>query len=382
MRKILALLLALIMCVGVFAACGEDKEPAANDPGTTDPGKTEEPGKTDEPGKTEDPGKTEEPGKTDEPSNPDAPAVPEGYKRTKVTFDMTDTYTLVIETVGAATIHRVGIRSEEGKVGAGYYNPIGRRTIGFEFNWSDFGLEGRPWEYLGSEFEIDVKQFEEKELKNTVYQIATKPVKSVWCEKADSLVFPDDKSVKMSDGTVLDLSIMNYGGLRQNLLFNEGGQYLPNWNWVKNCNSPTDLVFTLPSYNYGYYVFIHVPQYGKNFITDLPADLNVNDGLENVDVIPAAHAGAVGSEYIVVANDQRNLAAGDPAYKNSIRIVLRTAYENYLAGTALPHEILNLNYTDANNDFIGTVLLVDYNSVEEKIMGVYLTGEKITLPAA
>ena len=76
------------------------------------------------------------------------------------------------------------------------------------------------------------------------------------------------------------------------------------------------------------------------------------------------------------------MVAGDPAYKNSIRIVLRTAYENYLAGTALPHEILNLNYTDANNDFIGTVLLVDYNSVEEKIMGVYLTGEKITLPAA
>ena len=369
MKKILALLLALIMCVGVFAACGEEaKEPAAKDPVDTPADKPE-----DKPTQPTD--KPED--KPSEPTDPNAPPVPEGYTRTKVTFDMTDTYTLVIETVGAATIRRVGIRSEEGKVQAGKYNPVGRRTTKYEFNWADFGLEGKPWEYLGSEFEIDVKDFEEKELKNTVYQIATKPVKSLWCAKASDITFPNEKTVKLPNGVELDLSIMNYGGLRQNLLFNEGGQYIPNWNWVKNCNSPTDLVFTLPAYNSAYYVFIHLPQFGKNFITDVPTDLNVNDGLEDVDVIPAAHTGAIGTEYVVVANDQRSLGSAAPAYKNAIRIVVKEQYDAYLAGTHSDNDILNLNYTDSENDFIGTVLLIDYNTVEEKIMGVYLTGEKI-----
>ena len=165
MKKILALLLALIMCMGIFAACGEEKEPAAKDPVDTPADKPE-----DKPTQPTD--KPED--KPSEPTtDPNAPPVPEGYTRTKVTFDMTDTYTLVIKTVGAAGSLREGIRCEEGKVEAGKYNPIGRRTVGFPFNWSDFGLEGRPWEYLGCEFEIDVKDGSN----NKEYQIATKPVK-------------------------------------------------------------------------------------------------------------------------------------------------------------------------------------------------------------
>ena len=59
MKKLLALLLALMMCVAVFAACANE---------TKDPGTTDEPGKTDEPGNTEDPGKTDEPSKPEDPA--------------------------------------------------------------------------------------------------------------------------------------------------------------------------------------------------------------------------------------------------------------------------------------------------------------------------
>ncbi len=345
MKKILALLLAVIMCAGVFAACGDEKEPAVDN---TD--KTDGAGKTDE---------------TDKPKE----------TQIKVTFDMTDTYTLVIETLNVETIRRTGVRCEPGKVQVGKYNPTGRRTKGYEFDWASLGLEGKPWEYLGSECEIDIT-----DEANPV--MLTKPVKSVWCVKATDVTFPDTKTLQIPDGTTFELKIMNYGGLRQNLLFNEGGQFVPNWNWAKNCNSPTDTLYTSDSYNYGYYVIIKVPQYGKNFITDVPADLNVNDGLEDVDVIPAMPTGAIGTQYVVVANDQRSLGTAQPTFKNAIRVVVREQYEAYLTGRYNETDVLNLNYTDTDNDYLGTVLLVNYSSVEEKIMGVYLTGEKITLPAA
>jgi len=66
MKKLLALLLALIMCVAVFAACASE---------TKEPGKAEEPGKSDEPGKTDEPGKPEEPAYED-PFDPAKPKYP------------------------------------------------------------------------------------------------------------------------------------------------------------------------------------------------------------------------------------------------------------------------------------------------------------------
>ena len=283
-------------------------------------------------------------------------------------------FTLVIKTVGAAGSLREGIRAEEGKIQCGVYNPIGRRTKGYEFNWADLGLEGRPWEYLGCEVEIDVKT----DSKDTVFQLASKPFKSTWCVKASEVTFPNDSTLKAPDGTEFDLSIMNFGALRNNLLFNEGGQYIPGWNWVKNCNSPTDPVFTNPVYCSNYFVFIKVPQFGKNFMADVMHDLNTNDGLPDVSVIPTAHAGAVGAEYVVVSNQTRTLGKDEPSARNSIRVVLKDKYDAYLAGTAQAHEMMVLNYTDSADTFIGTVLLVDYNTVEEKLMGVYLTGEKLS----
>ena len=69
MRKLFALLLVLVMCVSIFAACGEAKEPAAK----------------------------EEPGKTEEP---DAPKLKPGMQADGKTFigilDQTDEFTLVI----------------------------------------------------------------------------------------------------------------------------------------------------------------------------------------------------------------------------------------------------------------------------------------------
>ena len=340
MKRTLALLLALIMCMGIFAACGEEtKQPASDDSSSDDAGTTKE---------------------------------PEGEKSSiiKVNFDMTDTYTLVIETLNVATIYRTGVRCEEGKVQVGKYNPAGRRTKDYEFDWASLGLEGKPWEYLGSECEIDIS-----DEANPV--MVTKPVKSLWCVKATDVTFPDSNTLQIPDGTTFDLKIMNYGGLRQNLLFNEGGQFLPGWNWVKNCNSPTDSVFTKAPYNTAYYVLIKAPQYGKNFITDVPTDLNVNDGLEDVDAIPAMPEGALGMEYVVVANDQGGVSTLGACFKNSIRIVLKDRYDAYLAGRHAETDVLHLNYTDSENDFIGTVLFVYYDAVEEKIMSVYNTGTKI-----
>ena len=80
---------------------------------------------------------------------------------------------------------------------------------------------------------------------------------------------------------------------------------------------------------------------------------------------------------ILAQHEKRSLGTGEPCFRNAIRVVLKEKYDAYLAGTAQEYEMMTLNYTDSADSFIGTVLLVDYNTVQEKLMGVYLTGDKI-----
>ncbi len=69
--------LMLVLSLGLFAACGEDKEPAANNDPAEDLGKTEDPGTTDEPETSTDPETPTDPGTTDEPSKPDDVETPD-----------------------------------------------------------------------------------------------------------------------------------------------------------------------------------------------------------------------------------------------------------------------------------------------------------------
>ena len=367
MKKILALLLALIMCVGVFAACGEDKkepdtkEPAADDPADKPEDKPSEP--TDKP---EDPAT---------PDETDKDPVPEGYKRVKATLDMTDIYTLVLQSGEVTYEDRVGVRAPEGKISCGVYNPVGRRTKNYEFDWASLGLEGRPWEYLGSEVTIDVKTDDE-----TSYQMYTKPIKSTWCVKASDITFPDDYTLQIPDGTTFDLKIMCYVELMSNFLFNSGMNTMPNWNWFKNCNSSKDLLYNNPAYCSGYFVISKIPQYKRNFITDtmcpINGNLNDNDGVQSVSVFQAPHVGAIGEDYVIVANEVRSLGAGKPTEKHTIRVVKKSAYESYLStGTALLSDEMILNYSDSEDKYLGAVLQVDYNYSDVKYYGIYNTGE-------
>ncbi len=365
MKKLLALLLALIMCVGVFAACGEEKEPAANDPGNTDV-----------------PGNTDEPVTPDEPDVDDGlPAVADGYKRYATTIDMTDIYTLVLESSSVTYEDRMGVRAAEGKIECGYYNPVGRRVKGYEFTFADLGLEGSAWEYLGCEVIIDVKEDDD-----TVYEMVTTPFKSTWCVKASDITFPDTYTLQIPDGTTFDLKIMCYVELMQNFLFNSGMNTMPKWAWFKNCNSSADLLYNDNRYNYGCFVISKIPQYNRNWITDTMApvhgDLNVNDGLLSVADFEPVTSTSYGEEYVIVANEVRSLGVGEAVEKYTVRVVKKDAYEKYLTtGKVELSEEMILNYADSNDEYLGSVVLVNYNYSDVKYYGFYNTGEKMEIPA-
>lgn len=71
-------------------------------------------------------------------------------------LDKTEDYNIVIETPGTTGNERIGVRAAAGKVEIGQYNKLGsKRTDALEFDWSELGLEGEAWEYLGATFEFD-----------------------------------------------------------------------------------------------------------------------------------------------------------------------------------------------------------------------------------
>ena len=172
MKKLLALLLVLIMCVGIFAACGEEKTPVADDPTDT----------PDTPSTPENPSD-----KTEEDSN-----IAIAY------IDMTESQTLVIEKAGTVGDERIGVRCGAGKIQAGTYNTSGKkRTASWEFDFASLGLEGHSWEYLGAKVEIDTSDPTNPKIINT-------PVKSTFAVKTADLKFPDELTCELPNGIKID----------------------------------------------------------------------------------------------------------------------------------------------------------------------------------
>lgn len=267
MKKILALLLALIMCVSIFAACGEEKKPTTNEPDTTDPGTTEDPGTSEEPGTTEDPGTSEEPGTSEDiVVNPNA---------TIAYFDKAEDWTLVIAKPGTSGDERVGVLAEPGKIVAGTYNTAGnqRKTTEYVFDFASLGLEGKSWEYLGARVELDLSDENNPKILNKIE-------KTCFCVQYTDLTFPTDTSVKLPNGVEFDLTNINYGMIRTNNLLNEGGWYIPKWNDKTTVTSKESKLFTHEDFVMNYYIFIkctYVSSRGNticDMILDSKVDLN------------------------------------------------------------------------------------------------------------
>ena len=250
MKKLIALLLALIMCVGVFAACGESKEPAS-------PSNTEEPGKTEDPGTT-DPGTTD-PGTTEEPTiDYTKPGLKEDGKTFVGVLDMTDYYSLVIEKIGQSGDARMPIRAAAGKVQIATYNAAGKkRTASYEIDFSALGLEGHAWEYLGATVVLDVSDAA------NIQVIKAPEKKTSYCVKLSEISFPNEITVKMPDGKEFDIASMNWGGLTNTYLLNEGGWYIPGWNDTSIQNSSSGM-FTKEAFNTGWYFICGCELYGEN----------------------------------------------------------------------------------------------------------------------
>ena len=162
-------------------------------------------------------------------------------------LDMTDYYTLVIEEVGQSGDARIGVRAPAGMIGAGVYNKLGtKRTDEYLFDFSILGVSGHPWEYLGATVVLDLS--DEDNIK-----VVTPPKKTTYCVSLSEMTFPNSTTVKMPDGTEFNIAKMNWGGLTNKYLLNEGGQYIPKWNDPSIVNSSSGM-FTNESFSSGYYL--------------------------------------------------------------------------------------------------------------------------------
>ena len=261
MKKALALLLALMMCIGIFAACGEEKEPVAKDPVDTPADKPAEP--TDKP----------EDKPEDKPTEPETPANPNA---SIAYFDKAEDWTLVIAKPGTAGDERVGVLAEPGKIVAGTYNTAGnQRKDEYVFDFASLGLEGKSWEYLGAKVELDLSD------KNNP-KILNKIEKTCFCVQYTDLTFPTDTSVKLPNGVEFDLSNINYGMIRTNNLLNEGGWYIPKWNDKTTVTSKDSKLWNGETFVNDYYIFIkctYVSSRGSticDMVLDSDIDMNAN----------------------------------------------------------------------------------------------------------
>ena len=239
MKKIIALLLALIMCVAVFAACGEKPEEPASPDNT--------------------PENPEEPGKPEEPTvDYSKPGLAADGKTFVGVLDMTDYYTLVIEKVGQSGDARMGVRAAAGKVQIGSYNSAAtKRNKNFEIDWSLLGLEGHPWEYLGATVVLDVSD------EANIKVIKAPEKKTAYCVKLDEITFPDATHMKMPDGTEFDITATNWGGLTNTYLLNEGGWFIPKWNDT-SITGQDSLMFTREDFSSGWYFIVRCDLYNES----------------------------------------------------------------------------------------------------------------------
>lgn len=166
-------------------------------------------------------------------------------------LDMTDTYTLVIETPGSSGDSRIGVLAAAGKVQVGRYDKTGLERIGsVELNWADLKLEGQPWEYLGSTFEFDTT--------SGTPVLTNAPVKTCFAIAFDKAQI-DGTDLVLPNGEKVALGSLNWGKLRANNLLNEGGKFASGWN---------DLSVTAEFFNAteGGYLIAQCPKYGQSII--------------------------------------------------------------------------------------------------------------------
>jgi len=206
MKRLTALMLALILCLGLFAACSGKKDPA-NKPDTPDGPSVDTP---------------------DTPSTPDTPTTPDVPEDTKkqMVLDATDGLTIAIKNRGESSINdRVGIQAEKGTVQLATYHKSGalRQNV-TTFQWADLGLEGQPWEYLGSVFEVELA-----DPANPV--ILSKPTqKSAFVYEGRARIpFEGDNQIKLPIGTFDIPGKLQHCGFNGQNLICEGGQFLPKW---------------------------------------------------------------------------------------------------------------------------------------------------------
>ncbi len=265
MKKFLATLLALTLCICIFAACGDEADKDA--PTSDTEGNVENTDPT-TPNEPENPGTTEDPGKAEDPATPygNETKLKAGLSSDGKTFvgilDKTDDYTLVIEKVNTTGDDRIGVKSADGKVEIGHYNVSGtRRMQSYELDWASLGLEGPAYEYLGSTFVLDVSDPDNIEVTNTpkkaTYVVTFADVKIGGQESLDTTTY------EMPDGYKFNLSDLHFGIVRPNNLLNEGGKFVTGWN-DKSVNTPN--LFISEDHVQDYYYITAAELYDKFMI--------------------------------------------------------------------------------------------------------------------
>ena len=228
MKKALSLILAAMMLLALLAGCGADNGQTPN---------------TDDQQQSADNQQNEQ---QNENQNPEEPSTTfEGI------LDKTEDYNIVIETPGTTGNERIGVRAAAGKVEIGQYNKLGsKRTDALEFDWSELGLEGEAWEYLGATFIFDISG--EKPV------LTNKPEKCCYVVPVGDIKLGED-AVTLPNGVEFKYAYLNNGIMRPNSLINEGGKYVMGWN---DLSVDADFFDNTT----GYYVFLNCEKYNQSIV--------------------------------------------------------------------------------------------------------------------
>ena len=234
MKKILCIILALAACFTLLSACGKKEQPSG--PSASSPSELPAP-ETDLPDESE-------------------PKIISGI------IDMTEDYTMVITIPDVSPESRIGRSSEPEFVGVGSYNDKGTARLAEEYylRFSALGLPGQPWEYLGATVDVEVSGSSPK-LLNTIE-------KCTYIVPADSITFPDNRTVLLPNGVSFEIEKLSLGGLYREHLINEGGRAVPVWKSKDVIKDANAAFWNEPA---DYYLFSKIELYVQNVVVPIPA---------------------------------------------------------------------------------------------------------------
>ena len=318
MKKTLALLIALVMIVSLFAACGETGTTTTPSTGTTTTPST---GSSDSSGTgsttTPSTGSTTTPstGSTTTPSTGSTTTEPAGPRKITGVIDVTDDYSMAIKSPGAAAADRTSIRCEAGKIQVATYNAAGTARVAKDVVTIDFaslGVEGYAWEYLGSTLEVEVDGDNVK--------VLSKPEKCTFIVPTETITFPNEETAKLPNGEEFDLKTISSGVLRGGHLINEGGKVIPGWMDKAGVAASSD--HTLAGYakasfwsesKGGYVLFAKVPLYNQTICLNI---MKTED-------LPAGYSDPAGFEKAEYANKKTIVIFGDGMFKYNVEGFLK-----------------------------------------------------------